>query len=231
MASVCFVYVCDVHHIGTRGLCMLLAGGRRDNGQGYPPSPFQGRATVRLPPSKFFYFSKQIFYFFSTLPHNIIYSPIFFPSERFSLPLRVFPYPCTFSCLWGQKTGKIRITFLILSVSVWLLYTLFSFYILVLCYFLLLCYVLVLSFVVDAVFFADLPILLPSVGLSLLLCVIIRLGVFRGSEEKKNRFLCCGWVVCIRKKKGGRDFLSVPSALCLWLVISCVGMMLCCCVG
>ena len=48
-----------------------------------------------------------------------------------------------------------------------------------------LCYVFVLSFVVDAVFFADLPILLPSVGLSSLLCVIIRLGVFRGSEAKK----------------------------------------------
>ena len=48
-----------------------------------------------------------------------------------------------------------------------------------------LCYILVLSFVVDAVFFADLPILLPSVGLSLLLRVIIRLGVFRGSEAKK----------------------------------------------
>lgn len=96
--------------------------------------------------------------------------------------------------------------------------------------FLHLCYVLVLSFVVDVVFFADLPILLPSVGLSPLLCVIIRLGVFRGSEAKKNRFSCCCWVVYIRKK-GGRDFLSVPSALYLWLVISCAGMMLCCCVG
>ena len=51
--------------------------------------------------------------------------------------------------------------------------------------FLSLCYVSVLSFVVDAVFFADLPILLPSVGLSSLLCVIIRLGVFRSSEAKK----------------------------------------------
>ena len=58
--------------------------------------------------------------------------------------------------------------------------------------FLPLCYVLVLSFVVDAVFFADLPILLPSVGFSLFLCVIIRLGVFRGSEAK-NRF--CAMVV------------------------------------
>ena len=73
--------------------------------------------------------------------------------------------------------------------------------------FLSLCYVSVLSFVVDAVFFADLPILLPSVGFSLFLCVIIRLGVFRGSEAKKW-VLCCGWVVCIRKK-GGRD-ICVP---------------------
>ena len=87
-----------------------------------------------------------------------------------------------------------------------ILCALFSFYaILILCYFPLLyfsvgfltcislfyslCYILVLSFVVDAVFFADLPILLPSVGLSSLLCVIIRLGVFRGSEAKKIGFV------------------------------------------
>ena len=56
-------------------------------------------------------------------------------------------------------------------------------------------------------FFADLPILLPSVGLSSLLCVIIRLGVFRGSEAKKS-VLCCACVVYIRKK-GGRD-ICVP---------------------
>ena len=48
-----------------------------------------------------------------------------------------------------------------------------------------LCYVFALYFVVVVVFFADLPILLPSVGFSSLLCVIIRLGVFRGSEAKK----------------------------------------------
>lgn len=54
-----------------------------------------------------------------------------------------------------------------------------------------LCYVSVLSFVVDAVFFADLPILLPSVGFSLFLCVIVRLGVFRGSEAKKSVFVLC----------------------------------------
>ena len=94
--------------------------------------------------------------------------------------------------------------------------------ILVLCYFSLLffslCYVLVLSFVVDAVFFADFPILLPSVGFSPLLCVIIRLGVFRGSEAK-NRVLCCDWVVCIRKK-GGRDIcVSHPPYAFGWLCL------------
>ena len=65
--------------------------------------------------------------------------------------------------------------------------------------FLSLRYVLALSFVVDAVFFADLPILLPSVGFSLFLCVIVRLGVFRGSEAKKW-VLCCACVVYIRKR-------------------------------
>ena len=107
-------------------------------------------------------------------------------------------------------------------------HSIFSFYILILCYFLCCvfrlfyspCYVLVLSFVVDAVFFADLPILLPSVGLSLLLCAIIRLGVFRGSEAK-NKVLCCGWVVYIRKK-GGRDIcVSHPPYTFGWLCLLC----------
>ena len=90
-------------------------------------------------------------------------------------------------------------------------------------------YVLALSFVVDAVFFADLPILLPSVGFSLFLCVIVRLGVFRGSEAKKLVFVLC---LCgVYTKKGRTRHLCAPSALCLWLVISCAGMMSCCCVG
>ena len=67
-------------------------------------------------------------------------------------------------------------------------------------------YVLVLSFVVDAVFFADLPILLPSVGLSLFLCVIIRLGVFRGSEAEKIGFcVVVGW--CIYGKRADETFV------------------------
>ena len=90
-------------------------------------------------------------------------------------------------------------------------------------------YVLALSFVVDAVFFADLPILLPSVGFSLFLCVIVRLGVFRGSEAKKSVFVL--WLGGVYTEKGRTRHLCAPSALCLWLVISCAGMMLCCCVG
>ena len=86
--------------------------------------------------------------------------------------------------------------------------------------FLPLCYVFVLSFVVDAVFFADLPILLPSVGFSPLLCVIIRLGVFRGSEAKKWVFVLC---LCgVYTKKGRTRHLCAPSALCLWLVMPAV---------
>ena len=42
MAFVCFVCVCDVHHLDKRGLCMLLTCIRGDNGQGYPlPLPGQ----------------------------------------------------------------------------------------------------------------------------------------------------------------------------------------------
>ena len=67
-------------------------------------------------------------------------------------------------------------------------------------------YVLALSFVVDAVFFADLPILLPSVGFSSLLCVIIRLGVFRGSEAKKFVF-CVVIVWCIYGKRADETFV------------------------
>ena len=140
MAHVCFVYLCDVRYIDKRGLCMLLTGiGGDIVGKG-TPSPSQGRATVRLPPSKFFLFFQANFLFFSTLPHKSSNLPIFFPSERFSLPLCVFPYPCIFSRLWGQKTGKIRIAFPpVLPVFVWLLYALFSFSAIFLCCVFLLC--------------------------------------------------------------------------------------------
>ena len=66
-----------------------------------------------------------------------------------------------------------------------LLCTLFPFSVISFCCFSVLYYVFVLCFVVTVVFFTDLPILLPSVGLSPLLRVIIRLGVFRGSEAEK----------------------------------------------
>ena len=94
-----------------------------------------------------------------------------------------------FVSLRAKKNGENKNCFSVLPVSMRLLYALSSFSAIFLsCISLLffsLRYVLALSFVVDAVFFADLPILLPSVGFSLLLCVIVRLGVFRGSEAKK----------------------------------------------
>ena len=106
-----FVSLCDVHHVDKRSWIYFSRVSGETTGKG-TPSPSQGRATVRLPPSKFFLFFQANFLFFSTLPHKSSNLPIFFPSERFSLPLCVFPYPCIFSCLWGQKTGEIRIVFL-----------------------------------------------------------------------------------------------------------------------
>ena len=66
-------------------------------------------------------------------------------------------------------------------------------------------YVLALSFVVDAVFFADLPILLPSVGFSLFLCVIVRLGVFVALRRKNGFCVVVGW--CIYGKRADETFV------------------------
>ena len=105
MAFVCFVYVCDVHHIDKRGLCMLLTCIRGEAWPRVPPPPLRAERRLGYPQANFL--------FFSTLPHNIIHLPILFVSERFSLPLCVFPYPCIFSCLWGQKKrGKYELLFL-----------------------------------------------------------------------------------------------------------------------
>lgn len=81
MASVCFVYVCDVHHVDTRmWICFWRISGET-TGKG-TPSPFQGRATVRLPPSKFFIFFHPI--------------PIISPIHPFFLPLRGFLFLCVY---------------------------------------------------------------------------------------------------------------------------------------
>lgn len=138
------------------------------------PSPFWGRATVRLPPSKFFYF-------FLPIPITSSISPFFLFLRGF-LFLCVYFLICVSFCV-SEGKKRLFLSYLYLC-GYYALYShsIFSFSIIFLsCISLLfysLCYVLALSFVVNAVFFADLPILLPSVGLSLLLCVIIRLGVF-----------------------------------------------------
>lgn len=172
------------------------AGDRGDSGQGYP-SPFQGRTHERLPPSKFFIFF---------LPY-----PIISPIHPFFLLLRCFLFLCVyfpirvpFLVSEGKKRGKYELIFLscLCLCCYYTLYShsIFSFSIIFPPVFPLLfcspCYV----FVVTIVFFADLPILLPSVGLSPLLCVIIRLGVFRGSEAKNLGFVL--WLGSIYTEKG-----------------------------
>ena len=130
-------------------------------------------------------------------------------------------------CLFVSLREKTA--FPILPVSMRLLYALFSFsaifsavfFSCISLLFCSLCYVLVLYLVVTAVFFADLPILLPSVGLSLLLCVIVRLGVFRGSEAKKLRF-CVVVGLYIYGKRADETFLvSHPPYVFGWLCLLC----------
>ena len=99
MAFVCFVYVRDVHHIDKRGSCMLLTCIR---GEAWPrvppPSPSQGRATVRLPPSKFFIFF---------LPYPITSSiyPFFLSLRGFLFLCVYFPIRVSFVSL-GAKNGE-----------------------------------------------------------------------------------------------------------------------------
>lgn len=169
---------------------MLLAGGRVDSGQGYPPPPSGVERRLGYPQANFLFF----------LPYPITSS--IYP---FSLSLRGFLFLCVYFpiCVsFRVSEGKKRVNMNCFSYRT-CVYVVVMRSILVLCYFPLLCfsvvffscisllfcslcYVLALYFVVVVVFFADLPILLPSVGLSSLLCVIIRLGVFRGSEAKKK---------------------------------------------
>ena len=188
MAFVCFVYVCDVRHVDKRGwICFWrVSGGDSVKGT---PSPFQGRTHERLPLSKFFYFSKQIFLFFSTHPVTSSIHPFFLSLRGFLFLCVYFPIRVSFRVSEGKKRGKYELIFLsyLCLCGYYALYSrfIFSFSVIFLFCISPLCCVFVLSFVVNAVFFADLPILLPSVGLSSLLCVIVRLGVFRGSEAKK----------------------------------------------
>lgn len=193
MACVCFVYVCDVHHIGTRGLCMLLAGIRGETWPRVPPPPSGAERRLGYPQANFFIFPSKFFLFFLPYPITSSIYPFSFPLRGFLFLCVYFPIRVSFRVSEGKKRGNKNCFFLsyLCLCGYYALYSrfIFSFSVIFLScishLFLSLCYVFALCFVVDAVFFADSPILLPSVGLSPLLCVIIRLGVFRGSEAKK----------------------------------------------
>ena len=149
------------------------------NGRGYTSDRWQGRQRARVPPpphradrrlgyprANFFYFSEQIFYFF--LPY-----PIKAPIYPFSFLLRGFLFLCVYFLIRVSfrvsegKNGENKNCF---SCPTYVCLVIIRSILIFCCVSLLffsLRYVLALSFVVDAVFFADLPILLPSVGLSL----------------------------------------------------------------
>lgn len=155
----CVSFLCVTFVTLANGCCVCFWRVSGDTVGKGTPSPFWGRATVRLPPSKFFIF-------FLPYPITSSISPFSFPLRGFLFLCVYFPIHVSFRVSEDKNTGKIRIAFPILPVSMWLLYALFSFYILILCYFL--CYV----------FRLYLPIVLLSVLCS---CIVFCCGccVFR----------------------------------------------------
>ena len=104
-----------------------------------PPPPRRGERRLGYPRANFFYFSEQFFFIFF-LPY-----PIKAPIYPFSLLLRGFLFLCVYFPIRVSfrvsegKNGEIRIAFLVLPMSVWLLYALFSFSAIFLCCVFLLC--------------------------------------------------------------------------------------------
>ena len=145
MAFVCFVYLCDVHHFGKRiykqcsGIYQEWQG--RQRARVPPPPPPRAERRLGYPRANFFYFSKQFFFYFF-LPYPITSSiyPFSFPLRGFLFLCVYFPIRVSFRVSEGKKTGKLRIVFLVLPMSVWLLYALFSFSAIFLCCVFLLCF-------------------------------------------------------------------------------------------
>ena len=136
----CFVCVCDVRYICKRGLCMLLTCIRGEAWPRVPPPPPRADRRLGYPQANFFYFSKQFFYFFLPYPITSSIYPFSFPLRGFLFLCMYFPIRVSFRVSEGKKTGKIRIVFLVLPMSVWLLYALFSFSAIFLCCVFLLCF-------------------------------------------------------------------------------------------
>ena len=117
---------------------MLLTGIRGDNGQGYPPPPPRAERRLGYPRANFFYFSKQIFYFFLPYPIKAPIYPFSFPLRGFLFLCVYFPIRMSFRVSEG-KNGETWIVFSSYPVFVWLLCALFSFYAIFLCCVFLLC--------------------------------------------------------------------------------------------
>ena len=106
MAFVCFVYLCDVHHLDKRGLCMLLTCIRGDNGQGYP-LPLLGHDTRKATPEQiFFIFPSKFFIFFLPYPIKALIYPFSLPLRGFLFLCMYFPIRVSFRVSEGKKRGK-----------------------------------------------------------------------------------------------------------------------------
>ena len=88
------------------GVYMLLTCIRGEAWPRVPPPPHRAERRLGYPQANFFYFSKQIFYFF--LPHPITSSiyPFSFPLRGFLFLCVYFPIRVSFRVSEGKKRGK-----------------------------------------------------------------------------------------------------------------------------
>ena len=103
-----------------------------------PPPPPRAERRLGYPRANFFYFSKQIFYFFLPYPIKAPIYPFYFPLRGFLFLCVYFPIRVSFRVSEGKKRGN-KNCFSVLPVSMWLLYALFSFSAIFLCCVFLLC--------------------------------------------------------------------------------------------
>lgn len=97
----CVSCMCVTFITYTNGACVCfrhVSGETKDKGT---PSPFRGRATVRLPPSKFFIF-------FLPYPITSSITPFSFPLRGFFFLCVYFPTRVSFRVSGGQKYGENR---------------------------------------------------------------------------------------------------------------------------
>lgn len=177
MACVCFVCLCDVHHLDKR--IYKQCSGIYQEWQGrqwarVPPPPPRAERRLGYPRANFFYFSKQIFYFFLPYPITSSIYSFFLLLRGFIFLCVYFPIRVSFRVSEGKKKqGNMDCFFLLSCVCVVIMRS-----ILILCYFPMLCFSPVFLLFFSCVSLLYLPVISPFV---LCFCIVFCCGccVFR----------------------------------------------------